>query len=291
MRPQFTPRAAAFALLALALCGLLVWLYGSTLAGLGNQWLSSPDASYGGILAAIAAAVLWKRRGLIATPSAHGSAAGFAVLAAGLCAFLAGRFGADVFVTRISFVLVLAGLIWSIGGRTSARVSAAPLCLLLLAVPLPALVVNAITLPMQLVASRMAEWMLATAHIPVFRDGNVLELPSTSLEVAEACSGLRSLISLTAIGCLVAWATERRLLRRTIVVASAVPIALVLNAVRIAVTGAACETWGPGAASGRWHTCTGWLTFIVAVFLMARIQRLLPAPRPQRELSLQEASP
>jgi exosortase len=288
VRVQPTPRGAAGTGLALALGALLVWLYGSTLKGLVSEWLSSPDSSYGGILAAIALAVLWKRRLLITAATSRGSLVGFVFLTGALCAFLVGRFGADVFVTRVSLVLGLAGLIWSIGGSTPARVSAAPLCLLLIAVPLPALVVNAITLPMQLVASRMAEWMLASAHIPVFRDGNVLELQSTSLEVAEACSGLRSLISLTAIGCLVAWATERRLVRRAVVIAAAVPIALVLNAVRIAATGAACEVWGPQAASGEWHTFAGWITFVVAVGLLTRVQQVLsgigrPHPEALRE--------
>lgn len=271
---------------------LVVWLYGSTLQGLGTEWMSSPDSSYGGILVAIAAATLWGRRRLIASSAANaqGFLPGVLLLVAGLCAFLVGRFGADVFVTRVSFVLVLAGLIWAVGGTTAARVSAAPLFLLLIAMPLPAIVVNAITLPMQLVASRMAEWMLTAAQIPVFRDGNVLELQSTSLEVAEACSGLRSLISLTAIGCLVAWATERTLFRRLAVIVSAVPIALALNAVRIAATGAACEVWGPAAAAGGWHTFAGWLTFVVAVICLTRVQRALPRSDRAHTLTLEAAS-
>jgi exosortase len=290
---QSHSRAAATIGVVCGLCASIVWLYGSTLLGLGNEWLSSPDSSYGLVLAAIAALTFWNRRRLIAAAAARpsGLPAGLTVLTAGLSAFLIGRFGADVFVTRVSFVIVAAGLVWTVGGTMTARICAAPLLLLLIAVPLPTLVVNAVTMPMQLVASHVAEWMLAAAHIPVFRDGNVLELQSTSLEVAEACSGLRSLISLTAIGCLVAWATERTAMRRIAVIAAAPPIALAFNAVRIAATGIACETWGPQAAKGGWHTFAGWLTFVVAVAALVRVQRLLPdRTRRRQRLRLQEAA-
>jgi exosortase len=293
VRVQSHRRAAATIGVGGGLGALVVWLYASTLLGLGSEWLSSPDSSYGLVLAVIAALTFWNRRRLIVASAVQpsGLLPGLVLLAGGLMAFLIGRFGADVFVTRVSFVIVAAGLVWTIGGTTTARICAAPLALLFIAVPLPALVVNAVTMPMQLAASHVAEWMLAALHIPVFRDGNVLELQSTSLEVAEACSGLRSLISLTAIGCLVAWATERRVVRRIAVIAAAPPIALAFNAVRIAATGIACETWGPQAAKGGWHTFAGWLTFVVAVAALVRVQRLLPRRTDgQRRLRLQEAA-
>ena len=142
---------------------------------------------------------------------------------------------------------------------------AAPLVFLAIAVPLPALVANAITVPLQLTASRVAETSLTTMGVAVFRDGNVLELPSTALEVAEACSGLRSIVSLAAISVLLAW-MEPSLPRRVAIVAASLPIAIVANGLRIAATGLACEAWGPKAASGSWHTFSGWVTFLVSVF-------------------------
>jgi exosortase len=269
--------AATAAILFVVLVAVLSWLFAPTAAGLGNEWLSSPDSSYGAILAVIAVLTAWKRRSGIAaaarTPGHFG--AGVAVLSGGLAVYLLGLFAADVFVTRVSLVIVLAGVVWLVTGAAGARLYAAPLLFLLIAIPLPALVVNAITLPLQLMASRMAEWMLAAATIPVFRDGNVLELRSTSLQVAEACSGLRSVISLAAIGSLAAWAMERSFLRRTVVIASALPIALVFNAVRIAATGAACEVWGPSAAKGGWHAFSGWLTFVCAMLALWQVQRVL----------------
>jgi exosortase len=277
-----TARPIANAGLVAGLAALFVWLYAGTIKGLALEWASSPDSSYGAILATVAAAIVWQRRKLLAESirdNRHHSAFAFFVLLLGALAYLVGLLGADVFVTRVSAVIVLAGAVWFLTGDRAARLLAAPLAFLLIAVPLPALVVNAITLPLQLVASRLAETLLAAGGVPVFRDGNILELRSTSLEVAEACSGLRSLISLAGIGCLIAWATERSVIRRASVVAAAVPIAIVLNGVRVAATGVACEIWGRQAATGGWHTFSGWLTFVVAVFVLAQCQRLMPRAR------------
>jgi exosortase len=99
-------------------------------------------------------------------------------------------------------------------------------------------------------------------------------LPSTSLEVAEACSGLRSLVSLTAVAALLAWATERSITRRAALVLAAVPLAIIMNAMRVTATAVVCETWGPRAASGSWHTFTGWITFVASVFLLVQVQRV-----------------
>lgn len=260
------------------LIALLGFVYGTTMKGLALEWASSPDSSYGAILLVVAGAIAWRRRAALrAAVKRDGTHLfGFLLLAFGLFLYLIGYFGADVFVTRVSLVVVLAGLTAYLGGNAAARVLAPPLCFLLLAIPLPALLVNAITLPLQLVASRLAEGMLSVGGVPVFRDGNILELRSTSLQVAEACSGLRSLISLSAIACLVAWATESTVVRRALVVSAAVPIAIVLNAIRIAATGVACETWGPHMARGGWHEFTGWLTFVAAILALVQFQRLLP---------------
>jgi exosortase len=266
-------------LLALA----LAWLYANTLTGLGREWLSSPDASYGVVLIAVAAAVAWQRRDGAARASAGApahSSTGILVLAAGLLLFLAGQLGADVFLTRISLVVVLTGALWFVAGAAVVRVLAAPLAFVLMAVPLPALIVNAVTLPLQFTASQIAESTLTTAGVAVFRDGNVLELPSATLQVAEACSGLRSLVSLTAIAVLLAWATPcQSRLGRVAMVAAAIPVAIVMNGFRIAGIGLACEAWGPRMASGAWHTLSGWLTFAASAVVLIAIQRLIAPDR------------
>jgi exosortase len=260
------------------------WLYGATLSALAAEWLSSADSSYGIVVIAVAALVAWQRRHLFAQAcsSTHSSRAAVGLLIAGLILYLGGVFGADIFVTRVSLVVVLTGALWFLAGGKALRVMAAPLVFLLIAIPLPALIVNAITLPLQLVASRLAEGVLAGAGIPVFRDGNLLVLPSATLEVEQACSGLRSLISLGALAVVLAWATEQQAGRRLAVVAAALPIAIVANALRIAATGAAIEAWGPQAGSEGWHTLMGWLTFVIAVAALIGVQRLIHAVMSRR---------
>ena len=263
--------------LAIGVVLLAATLYANTGMGLASEWASSPDASYGLLLVTVAATVAWKRRHLflLAARSSDRKQGGLALLVLGVLMYLAGVLGADVFITRLSAVAVLAGSLWYVAGAGAARTMIAPLAFLLMAIPPPTLVVNAITLPLQLVASRIAEATLAAAAFPVFRDGNVLELPSTTLQVAEACSGLRSLVSLLAVGTVLAWASDRSTPRRAAIVSLAVPVAIVANGIRIAATGVACETWGPQMASGRWHTITGWITFAVATFVLVQLARVI----------------
>jgi len=274
---------------AVAVASTLAAVYGGTLAGLVRQWTSSPDDSYGLALVAVAVAVCWKRRDALtrAADAPPSPLSTLALLLAGLLLYIVGQLGADVFLTRASLVVILAGTIWFACGTGSMRAMAAPLLFLLIAIPLPALVVNAVTLPMQLTASRLAEHTLNTAGVAVFRDGNVLELPSGSLEVAEACSGLRSAVSLAAIAVLFAW-TQPSWPRRAALMAASVPIAIVMNGLRITATALASEAWGPDAATGGWHEFTGWVTFVASVSLLVLVQRALTRP-PARSVALPEA--
>ena len=249
--------------LAFALATTIGVVYSGTIAGLWREWVSSPDSSYGLLLTGVALVSIWARRAdvlraMTATPAAT---PGFLVLAAGLLLYLAGQLGADVFLTRVSLVVVITGTFWFAAGSAAVRVIAAPLLFLLIAVPLPALVVNAITLPMQLTASRIAEHTLAAGGMAVFRDGNVLELPSASLEVAEAAQTGPAKAGLI-------W-------RRVAIVAAAIPIAIVVNGLRIAATAVATEMWGADAATGAWHTFGGWITFIVSVAILNGLDRAM----------------
>lgn len=272
-------RSAARVAAAIVFASTIAAVYAGTIAGLARQWTSSPDDSYGLVLLLVALAVMWKRRAALTRAADAGFSPGSAfLLAAGLLLYAVGQLGADVFLVRASLVTTLAGTVWFACGTASMRAAAAPFVFLLLAIPLPALVVNAVTLPMQLTASQIAEHTLSTAGVAVFRDGNVLQLPSGSLEVAEACSGLRSAISLGAIAVLLAW-TEPTWLRRTALVAVSVPIAIVMNGMRITASALASEAWGLGAATGSWHEFTGWVTFVLCVGLVVLVQRAMASPR------------
>jgi exosortase len=271
----------------------LVLLYAGAVAGLARQWTSSPDASYGFILLVVAIAIAWQRRRQFASaidPRAS-SRGGLAVLTIGLLVYLTGLLGADVYLTRASLVGVLAGALWFLFGARAARIMAAPFVFLLLAIPLPSILVNGVTLPLQFVASYVAESALALTGVPVYREGNVLMLPSTTLEVAEACSGLRSLVSLAAVGAVLAWAAERSAFRRALLVLLTIPIAIAMNGLRIAATGLACEAWGSHVASSGWHTFTGWITFVVSTAALVQAQRMLGRSRaPRLEQALRAAA-
>lgn len=272
MRPA-TRRWCAIAALAAA----VALLYAQPVASLAVEWASNPDASHGPILVAVALAVAWSRRRQLFSSADPGSPRDgimpLVVFTAGLLTYLIGELAADVFLTRVSLLVVLAGAIWYVAGRRSLRSAAAPLVFVALALPLPAILVNTITLPLQLVASRIAAALLTAAHVPVFREGNVLTLPSGTLQVAEACSGLRSAISLGALGVLLAWASDAPAWRRVALVAMTVPIAIALNGVRIAAAGMAVEQWGSAAARGGWHTLTGWLTFVASLGVLLIVYR------------------
>jgi exosortase len=264
----------------------LLWLYGATLLNLVREWTISPDSSYGLILAIVALWIVWRRRVAVvalATSSRRADPLGLALLASGLLFYLAGQLAADLFVTRISLVVVAAGAIAFCAGRATLRVLAAPVTFLAIAMPLPTIVVNTITLPLQLVASRVAELSLMLLAVPVFREGNLLTLPSSTLEVAEACSGLRSLVSLAAIAVMLAWMVKRGIARRAFLVASTVPIAVVMNGFRIAATGMAIEQWGPALGKGAWHEFTGWVTFVASLAALFALRRVVNGTGPHEQ--------
>jgi len=263
-------------------CAAIVGVYFPVLSSLVRQWASDENYSHGFIIIPFAVYFAWqKRQALEATP-AQPSAAGLLFVAASLLVLLAGLLGAELFLTRISLIGVLAGSIWFLFGWKHVRLLAFPLLLLLLMIPLPAMIFNQIAFPLQLFASRVGETVLSLAGVPVLREGNVLELASTKLEVAQACSGIRSLVSLLTLGVLLGKLTEPRLSTRVLLALLTVPVAIAANAARVAGTGLAANWIGPEAAEGFFHMFSGWLVFVAAFGLLLLAQRLfsraLPAP-------------
>ena len=193
-----------------------------------------------------------------------------------------GILGSELFLTRISLLGAIGGSLLFLFGWQVIRILAFPLGILLLMVPLPAIIFNQITFPLQLWASEFGEFVLNTSRIPVLREGNVLILANTTLEVAEACSGIRSLISLLTLGIVFGYFTDSRQTVRTLIALSTIPIAIFANGVRVAGTGIAAHYFGSAAAEGFFHEFSGWLLFLVAFALLALAQRIIissiPAP-------------
>jgi exosortase len=260
----------------LALAALaLAFLYADVMAGLFRAWRTNDDYSHGFLVAPICAYFTWERRHRLALFDVRPSLAGLVIILVSLLVLIAGELGAELFLARVSLIGVLAGSVLFVLGPTHARTLALPLCFALLMIPLPAIVFNAVAFPLQLLASRVAEVTLSGLSIPVFREGNVIFLSNTTLEVAEACSGIRSLMSLLTLGIVYGYFTEDSLIWRVVLAAATFPIAVVANALRVAGTGFLAHVAGAPAADGFFHTFAGWLVFMAAVIMLFLVQRLL----------------
>jgi exosortase len=282
--------AAVFLLLA----GVL-WLYRDVLQSLVRQWASDDNYSHGFLIVPVALYCAWEQRDRLQRAERRPSLLGVLLVLASLAVFALGVLGADLFLARISLVGVIVGAVLFVWGPAHLRVLAFPLALLPLMVPLPTIVFNQIALPLQLIASRVGETTIAAAGIPVLREGNILELPSMTLAVAEACSGIRSLVSLVTLAVVLTYFTGRGIAGRVVVVASAVPIAILANAARVAGTGLAAHWVGRSAAEGFFHGFSGWLMFVTAfvglIAVQALVNRLSVAAAAQPPMLEERCSP
>jgi len=260
---------------------LLILLYQSVALKLVLDWYQLPDYSHGFLIPFFVLYLLWDKRHVLSRVPLAPSWAGFWVIVPALGLFLVGVFGADLFLSRVSFVALAAGLIWVLFGAAMLREMRFVLFVLLLAIPFPTLVMNQITFPLQLLASRFASSMLALVGVPVLRDGNVIQLPSMQLEVAEACSGIRSLMSLFTVAIIYGYFTERTVGRKIVLAFASFPIAVAANVVRIFGTGMCVQYWNPDKAVGFFHEFSGWLMFLVSLVCLYGVQRLMSLLSPR----------
>ena len=263
----------------LVVAAATVAVYLPTLTSLVRQWASDDNYSHGFLVVPFAAWFVWRDRERLSRLRRAPHAAGVVLVAAALLLFLAGQLGAELFLTRVSLLGVVAGAVLALYGWPVLRAIAFPLALVLLAVPLPAVIFNRIAFPLQLLASRTAETVMTAVGIPVLREGNVLELPAMTLEVAQACSGIRSLVSLVAVALLLGKLAGARPWARAVLALVAVPIAIVANAARVAGTGVAAQWLGPYAAEGFFHEFAGWVVFVAALVLLLGALRCLRGVR------------
>jgi len=260
------------------LLGVLTLLYAGVAHRLVQQWNKDPNFSYGYFVPLFSLFVLWENRKRLAVLPVEPAWSGLTLLLAGLGILTVGVMGAELFLTRVSFLFVVAGLTALLWGWNHVRAALFPLCFLLLMIPIPDLIFNQLTSPLQRVASILASGLISSVHIPVLREGNILELPKRSLEVAEACSGIRSLMSLTTLSIIYGYLTETRTWMRLILALSSLPIAVIANSVRIFITGVIVQYWDPSKAEGPFHEFQGVAIFIlVGLLLLFLMHRLLEA--------------
>lgn len=258
---------------------LIAVLYGGVLARLAEDWLHDPDYSHGFLVPLFSAYLVWRKRGTLRRLPLRPSWYGLPAIALALGVFIVGKLGAELFLTRSSLVLLLAAVVLYFLGWRWLRALLFPLAFLFLMIPIPAILYDRISLPLQFSASRLASGLLAAVGVPVLREGNIIQLPAMTLEVAEACSGIRSLISLVALAVIYGYFLEPTLWRRVVLVAAAVPIAVVANALRIMGTGLLVEYWSASAGTGFFHAFSGWLIFVLALCLLFAFHRALRLPR------------
>ena len=248
------------------------------------DWGHDDNYSHGFLIVPIAAYLVWERRADLVAARESPSWLGLAVVVVSLMMLVAGQLGAELFLTRVSLIGVLAGAVLFLYGWEHLRITWFPLAFLILMIPIPAIIFNQIAFPLQLLASRFGETVLQLFDIPVLREGNVITLANTQLEVAEACSGIRSLISLLTLGIVYGYFTDKRLPVRVILAIATIPVAIIANGLRVAGTGIAAYRYGQEAAQGFFHEFSGWVVFVVSLALMFLIHRtlLVVAPAPAK---------
>lgn len=289
----------------LLLAAVVAFVYWSVLARLGRFWWDDENYSHGLLMPFIIGYILWAERGrLAATEKRPRVLLGAGAVVAALLALWAGTAGAELFVQRTSLVLLLAGVTIYFWGWRLLGAMAVPLMLLALAIPIPSIIFNKVAFPLQLFASRCAVWVMRLFDIPVLREGNIIELfplgstTTKKLEVVEACSGIRSLMTLVTLAVVFAYFTSPsdedgddndsrrrsryRTLRATLIVIAAVPIAIITNAARVSGTGVLSHYYGTQVADGFFHSFSGWVVYIAAFLLLFAFGWLLDRFDPSR---------
>ena len=267
-RPVFAWTTLAWVSLLLGIC------YTPVLAALVRQWFSDADMGHAFAVPLFAAYIAWKKRDQIADVAPRPNWWGLAIMLwAGLQLYL-GTLGAELFLSRTSFVISIIGAVLLLGGTQYLKTFKFPLFLLFFMIPIPAVIYTEITFPLQLFASRVAENTIDLLQIPVIREGNVLILPQQTLDVVEACSGIRSLLTLTFLSLLYGYFCEKRSWVRVVLFFSTIPIAILANAGRVTFTGIVSQ-FNPELAEGWFHEAQGWVIFMIGLAILVAVHQLI----------------
>jgi exosortase len=257
---------------------LLVVLYYRVAVKLVYDWYTIPDYSHGFLVPLFAAFLVWDKRKVLKAIPVRQTWSGIVLVVFSIMVLILGVYGVELFTARISFILLMTGLIATFFGWAMVRELRFPLLVLVLAIPFPAILFNRITFPLQLLASRIASDILPLLGVPTLHEGNIIELPVMKLEVAEACSGIRSLMSLFTLAVFYGYFLEKTTKRRVILALASIPIAVTANVARIVGTGLCVQYWDPEKALGFFHEFSGWVMFVVSLaclYLVHRAMRLI----------------
>jgi exosortase len=268
-------RSGAFWFKVVLLVILVGFLYHDILLRLVMDWWTDPNFSHGFLVIPFSAFVAWQDRKRLAGIPVEPAWSGLVVVAGAMGILTVGVLGVEFFLSRSSFVFLIAGLIIYYLGWRWFRGLLFPWAFLFFMIPIPAIVFNQIAFPLQFEAARLGNSLLALFGVPVLREGNIIQLPTMTLEVAEACSGIRSLMSLGALAVIYGYFLETRILPRVLLALSAIPIAVAANGFRIMGTGLLGYYWEPDKAEGFFHTFSGWVIFVASLVLLFSFHALL----------------
>ena len=255
--------------------GALTILYLPYLQTLVAAWGTNDDYSHGYFIPLISMYMIWSVRDQLASAKIKPTNLGLLLVAIGLGLLLISKIGSELFLQRLSLIVVLLGLVLFLFGREYFKLLKWPILYLIFMIPLPAIIWNKIAFPLQLFASYLTEHIIRLLGIPIFRQGNVLHLAETTLEIVAACSGLRSLLTMFALSSLLVWMSSLPLNRKWILFFSAVPAAILANLIRLTTTAILASRFGPDVALGFLHDFSGWLTFVVGLCILLSLGKVL----------------
>jgi exosortase len=253
---------------------LLILLFLPVLRPMVSEWFTDENMGHASFVPLVAAYVVWLDRERILSAPVRPCWPALALVVWGFCQMMLGFLGADFFIARTAFLIAVVGVIWTLAGTAVLRTLVFPLFLLLFMIRIPLFIYQQITFPLQLLASSVATRGLELLGIPVLRDGNVLSLADKQLEVVEACSGIRSLLSLTFLSVAYGRLFEKRVWIKIALFLSTVPIAIACNAFRVTLTGILTQ-YKPDIAEGVYHTFEGWVIFMAELAVFLGVHRLL----------------
>jgi exosortase len=253
---------------------LLIACYAPILYRMANQWANDENMGHGFFVPLVAGYIVWERRAQLAATPVKTNWWGLAIVIFGGLLSVVATLGVELFTARLSFVIALTGTVLFLCGTQWIKILSFPLALLLFMIPIPAIIYSALTLRLQMLASELGEILITAMGIPVLREGNTLRLPSQTLDIVDACSGIRSLLSLLFLSLVYTYFTDKKVWMRWALLAATIPIAICANGIRVAVTGLLSEI-NTKLASGAYHETEGYIVFVVALAALIATHRVL----------------
>jgi exosortase len=257
-----------------------ILLYYHSVIKMIQDWATDDNYSHGFIVPFIVGYLVWQERENLSKISVRASNLGLLVLVFGLSIFLVASTGAELFVMRFSMLIVIFGLVTFLAGMEMGKALFIPVIYLSFMIPLPTIIWNKIAFPLKLFATKMAVSAIALLHIPVCQEGNIIHLSNTTLQVVDACSGMRSLASLLALSAAFAFITNHSIIKKWILFFAAIPIAVFLNVVRLSATAILAQHYGPQVAQGFLHDLSGLFVFVLAVLCLYVLHLILQKNSP-----------